>query len=241
MRISILKAGIEGKLTAHNENDKSAIELVKSIIKEKETLIKNKIAKKDGCLEEISKIDPPFEKPVNWEWIHFGDLGMLKKGPFGSDLTKSMFVPKSANSIKVYEQKNAIDKDWKLGTYYITKEYYDEKMNVYKVSPGDIIVSCAGTIGETYVVPDEAEIGIINQALMRMKITNQINQKYFLYYFDFILKNSANKESKGTAIKNIPPFDVLKNMLVAIPPLEEQNRIVEKLDLLNNQIGQLCH
>ena len=50
---------------------------------------------------------PPFGIPKSWAWVKLGDLGEYKKGPFGSSLTKSMFVPKSENSIKVYEQKNA--------------------------------------------------------------------------------------------------------------------------------------
>ena len=239
LKLSVLKSGIEGSLTKHDTNDLSAKALVKDIIKEKEKAVKDGLGKKDNCLLEISSIEEPFKKPDNWEWIRFGDLGFLKKGPFGSDLTKGMFVEKSSNSVKVYEQQNAIKKNWTLGTYYIKKDYYDEKMYVYKVEPGDIIVSCAGTIGETYIVPDEAELGIINQALMRMKITKKINHNYFLLYFDFILKNSAKKESNGTAIKNIPPFDVLKNMLVAIPPFDEQNRIVETVNRIYSDIDSM--
>ena len=51
-----------------------------------------------------------------------------------------------------------------------------------------------------------------------------------MLYFDFILKEEAYKESKGTAIKNIPPFDVLKNFYIPIPPIEEQQRILEEVD-----------
>ncbi len=239
LRMSVLKMAVEGNLTKHNLNDLSAKALVRDIIKEKENAIKTGSGKKDNCLVDITTLEKPFEKPDNWEWIHFGDLGFLKKGPFGSDLTKSMFVEKGPNAIKVYEQQNAIKKNWTLGSYFIRKSYYDEKMYVYKVEPGDIIVSCAGTIGETYIVPDEAELGIINQALMRMKITKKINHDYFLLYFDFILKNSAKKESNGTAIKNIPPFDVLKNMLVAMPPLDEQNRIVETVNRIYSEIDSM--
>ena len=68
-----------------------------------------------------SDFNPPFEIPNSWAWVKLGDLGEYKKGPFGSSLTKSMFVPKSENSIKVYEQKNAIQKNFELGDYFITK------------------------------------------------------------------------------------------------------------------------
>ena len=145
-----------------------------------------------------------------------------------------MFVPKSDNSVKVYEQKNAIQKDWHLGDYFITKEYYLDQMQSFEVGGGDIIVSCAGTIGETYVLPNDAEEGIINQALMRIRLSQFVDVDYYLMYFDAILKGAANDEGKGTAIKNIPPFDILKNMLFALPPYEEQKRIVSRVKELIN-------
>ena len=109
-------------------------------------------------------------------------------------------------------------------------------MKGFEVFPGDIIVSCAGTIGETYVMPDKFEQGIINQALMRMKIFEPLYIPYFLTFFDFVLKKNARSGSKGSAIKNIPPFEILKNYLAPIPPLAEQRRIVAKLE----EILPLC-
>ena len=189
----------------------------------------------ERCIDD----ELPFEVPDSWELIRLNDVGIYRKGPFGSSLTKSMFVPKGANSIKVYEQKNAIQKDASLGEYYITKEYYEEKMQSFTVQPGDIIVSCAGTIGETYVLPNDIEVGIINQALMRMSIYAPIDIDYFLLYFDYVLKESARNSSKGSAIKNIPPFAIFKQMLLPLPPVAEQRRIVESVNFINSIIESL--
>jgi len=172
----------------------------------------------------------PYELPANWKWVRFGELGLFKKGPFGSALTKAMFVPKTEDTVKVYEQQHAIQKNSELGTYYITKEYFAEKMSGFEVLPGDIIVSCAGTIGETYILPNEIEQGIINQALMRVSLVPSVNKRFFQYYFDANLKKTAQEESNGSAIKNIPPFDVMKNWYFPLPPYNEQLRIVEKID-----------
>ena len=101
--------------------------------------------------------------PDGWAWARLGALAHYKKGPFGSSITKAMFVPDSKDAIKVYEQKNAINKNDTLGNYFVTKEKYEE-LKGFEVFPGDIIVSCAGTIGETFVMPNSMRKGIINQA-----------------------------------------------------------------------------
>ena len=140
-----------------------------------------------------------------------------------------MFVSKGDDTYKVYEQKNAIQNDCTLGTYYISKEKY-ESLSGFAIQPFDIIVSCAGTIGETYVLPRNIQKGIINQALMLIRLYYRDIEQFYLLYFDFILKEEAKNSSKGTAIKNIPPFDVLKNFYIPIPPLKEQIRILDEIN-----------
>lgn len=190
----------------------------------------------DGTIKCIDE-EIPFDIPITWEWVRLNELALYRKGPFGSSLTKFMFVPKSDNTIKVYEQKNAIQKDYTLGEYYITEEKF-KTMTSFIVKPFDIIVSCAGTIGETYVLPSNAPIGIINQALMRITLFDMNICNFYLLYFDYILKKQAQLLSAGSAIKNIPPFEILKNMLMPIPPLSEQEKIVNKIEVLNGLIDK---
>ena len=136
-----------------------------------------------------------------------------------------MFVPDSPSAYKVYEQKNAIQKDHTLGSYFIDEEKYRE-LSGFKVEPNDIIVSCAGTIGETYIMPNDIREGIINQALMLIRLHLKDIQDFYLLYFDFILKAEAAKESKGTAIKNIPP-------------LAEQGRILEEVNKMMSFVDSI--
>lgn len=232
MKKALLQYAIQGKLVEQRPEEGTGEELFAQIQAEKQRLIQAGKIKKEKPLPEITEDEKPFDIPENWKWVRFGDLGSYKKGPFGSALTKSMFVQKSNKAIKVYEQKNAIQRNAHIGDYYITKEYFETKMEGFEVLPGDIIVSCAGTIGETYVLPDDMEQGIINQALMRMRIFSPIFIPYFLAFFDVVLKQNARASSKGSAIKNIPPFEILKNYLVPLPPLAEQKRTVEKLEQL---------
>ena len=247
LKNSILQWAIQGKLVPQDPNDEPASVLLERIRAEKAKLVKEKKIKKDKnesiiyrgddnsyyekfiATGEVKCIDEeiPFEIPKGWSVCRLNDLAVYRKGPFGSSLTKSMFVPKSDTSIKVYEQKNAIQKNYELGEYYISKAKY-EMMQSFIVEPSDIIVSCAGTIGETYQLPSTAPIGIINQALMRVKLYNLEIAKYWEMYFRYILLNEAEMKGAGSAIKNIPPFEYLKAIIVTIPPMAEQKRIIDR-------------
>lgn len=238
IREAIIQAALEGKITETLSSDTSPSESIKQFQKQKEILLKKKNMKDRNKFDPIKEEELPFEIPNTWQWIRINDIGIYKKGPFGSALTKGIFVPKSKDAIKVYEQKNAIQKNWKLGDYYIKRDYYETKMSGFSVEAGDIIVSCAGTIGETYIMPEDIETGIINQALMRMNIVPSLNVEYFLMVFDHILKEEAKKNSGGTAIKNIPPFEVFKAMPIPLPPVEEQARIVARVDELMAKIDE---
>lgn len=257
LKKSILQEAVQGKLVPQDLSDEPAEALLERIRVEKQRLIKEGKVKKDkresvifrrdnshyekrGSEEVCIDDEIPFEVPPSWALIRLDDIGIYRKGPFGSSLTKSMFVPKGADTVKVYEQKNAIQKDHTLGTYYITRQYYESKMRSFTVEPGDILVSCAGTIGETYVLPEQIELGIINQALMRMTIFAPIDLDYFLLYFDYVLKQTAKESSKGSAIKNIPPFEIFKKLILPLPPLEEQKRIVAKVRELESLCNSLC-
>ena len=256
LKNSILQWAIQGKLVPQDPNDEPASVLLEKIRQEKERSVKEKKIKRDKNASIIYRgednsyyekfadgkvvcIDDeiPYNVPLGWTWCRLNELGTYRKGPFGSSLTKSMFVPKSEHAVKVYEQKNAIQKDYRLGEYYISEKKFME-MQSFVTKPSDIIVSCAGTIGETYLLPKEAPVGIINQALMRVELYNLDIADYWQLFFAYILLIENKMKGAGSAIKNIPPFEYLKAILVPIPPLKEQKRIIEKFNELIKLICQ---
>ena len=186
------------------------------------------------CIED----EIPFDLPDGWQWARLGCLAQYKKGPFGSSITKAMFVPDTPDAVKIYEQRNAINKDATLGSYFISAEKY-ETLKGFEVFPNDIIVSCAGTIGETYVLPTGMRKGIINQALMKISLYDLGIIDFYLMYFDFQLKSAAQEQGHGIALKNIPPFDVLKRYLVPIPPIQEQQRIIATVNDLLSKVDSI--
>ena len=242
LKNALLQEAVQGKLVPQIASEGNARDLLEEIRRERlshgldfaNAKSGKRKSKKETALAgsnpcDITEDEIPFDIPDNWCWCHLGELGLYRKGPFGSSLTKSMFVPKSNDSIKVYEQKNAIQKDYTLGEYYISKNKF-ETMQSFIVEPSDIIVSCAGTIGEVYKLPSVAPKGIINQALMRVKLFNDNLSSFWMMYFDYVLKKEASKQGAGTAIKNIPPFEILKAYPFPLPPLAEQKRIVATIE-----------
>lgn len=205
-------------------------EYKKSIITEAVTKgLDPDVEMKDSGIEWIGMI------PKNWSVTRMQEIGTYKKGPFGSAITKNMFVEKDDNTYKVYEQKNAIYKNVELGYYYIPFSIY-KRLKEFAIIPQDIIVSCAGTIGECYIMPNNMEKGIINQALMRIRLKENINKNYFIYVFDIVLTYANLKYSNGSAMKNIPPFSVLKKLGIPLPSVQEQEKIANYLDDFCNEI-----
>ena len=179
---------------------------------------------KDSGVEWIGQI------PEKWSISKMYLIADYKKGPFGSAITKNMFIdPTEEKAYKVYEQKNAIKKSADIGYYYISEEKF-LSLKEFSIKPKDIIVSCAGTIGECFLLPEKCEEGIINQALMRIRLSKNIVSQYFLYLFSNSLDYLSEKYSNGSAIKNIPPFIILKKAKIPFPPLPEQQAIADYLD-----------
>ena len=240
------------QLKLHVPTSKEEQQKIASLFTELDNLIQSAQKELDGYRElkqgMLQKMFPKKGKKVpeirfpeftgDWEEKTFNDIAVYKKGPFGSALKKKIFVPKSNNTVKVYEQQNAISKDWRLERYFVTDEYFQANMKSFSVSGGDIIVSCAGTIGEIYELPNDAEEGIINQALMRVRIKKSvINSMVFKCVFDKMISSEGIKISNGSALKNIPPFADMKKQPVLLPSLPEQEKIGKYFSSLDNLIA----
>lgn len=245
LRKAILSLAMQGKLVPQDPSDQPASELLKEIQAEKQKLIKEGKIKKQKPIPPIKPEETKYEIPENWVWARLDNLvglhdGSVRRGPFGSAITKSMFVPKGPDTYKIYEQKNAIKKDASLGEYDITQEHY-EKLSNFTVESGDIIISCAGTIGETYILPENIDKGIINQALLKININNMVmTDMFFLKIFESLTKKQVNEQAMGSAMKNMVSLNHLRsNVLFPLPPLAEQKRIVGKIDQLMAMCDEL--
>lgn len=179
--------------------------------------------------------------PVDWISYNIADLVQssgLIRGPFGGTLKKEFFV---RNGFKVYEQKNAIYQSVELGNYYIDDNKFKE-LKRFEIYPNDFILSCSGTIGRIYKIPTSFERGIINQALLIIRLDeNKINHTYF--YYQFISDSIQNKvidDTQGGAMKNLVGMAEFKKAKIPLPPtLNEQCAIAEALSSIDELINRV--
>jgi len=179
------------------------------------------------------------EIPEHWEIKSLRYLikkNGIVRGPFGSSLRIEFFIN---DGYKVYEQKNAIYKDIELGDYYIDEQKFLE-LKRFSLNHGDIIMSCSGTIGKMFRVPQNFKEGIINQALMKISLSKIINSDFFIMVFESIpYQNAIIDNSQGGAITNIVGVHIFKSIKILLPPLSEQLEIVSFLNKETSKIDTL--
>ena len=161
-------------------------------------------------------------------------------GPFGSSLKNECFVDKKNAYCMVYEQKHAIQKTLAGKNRFVDRNKYQE-LKRFTVKPGDIIVSCRGTIGETFIIPENAPLGIMHPSIMKIRLKSNV---YNIEYFNLLLKSrleAYNKSANGSGVKMAISATELGKDLFPIPPMDEQQKIsriffmVEHLILLRKQ------
>ena len=161
-------------------------------------------------------------------------------GPFGSSLKNECFVDERNAYCMVYEQKHAIQKTLAGKNRFVDRNKYQE-LKRFTVKPGDIIVSCRGTIGETFIIPENAPLGIMHPSIMKIRLKPNV---YNIEYFNLLLKSrleAYNKSANGSGVKMAISATELGKDLFPIPPMDEQQKIsriffmVEHLMLLRKQ------
>lgn len=165
-------------------------------------------------------------RQVTMDEIADGKEG-LRRGPFGSAIKKAFFVE---SGYKVYEQGNAINDDCKRGHYYITEEKYNE-LSSFHLKPGDFIVSCSGTIGKMAQLPVDAEAGVINQALMRIRLKPDVIDPY---YFMLQFRSEVFQRkiiARGSGMGNLAGIKEFKMATMLVPEsYEKQKDIVADVE-----------
>ena len=173
-----------------------------------------------------------FGEEEKWQKATLKDIcSSIIRGPFGSALKKDFFVPKSSDTYKVYEQKHAIQKNATIGAYYITKEKFEE-LKRFEVFPEDIIMSCSGTIGELFVIPLDAEKGVMNQALLKFHLNELATIPYFLFVMEYV---KSKMTVQGCGLQNIGSVKEICKIDFPLPPLALQQSFAAQIEAIEQQ------
>lgn len=246
LRQAILQEAIEGKLTAdwRKENpvrkgdpDYDAQALLEKIQAEKEKLIKEGKIKKQKPLTPIKAEEVPFELPKGWVWRRFQDITtLITDGKHGDcqDQQNSGFFFLSAKDI----QNEKLVYDF---ARQINKQEFDEVHRRTNLLPGDIcMVNTGATVGKLAIAPnDEKTLNTTFQkSVAVIKLLQHLTlNRYIKIFLNFDIKELM-KKSWGSAINNLLLGD-LKAKLIPLPPLAEQQAIIDRVEKLLCMLDKL--
>jgi len=215
MKASLLQAAMEGKLTRQKAEDGDAKDLLLSIREEKGKLVKEKKKKKEKPLAPITDEEIPFDIPENWVWCRLGDCIKLLSG---QDLTPDKYNASGKGTIYITGASN-------IENGRITVNRWTEFPRAI-AHKGELLITCKGTIGEMCFLNID-KVHIARQIMSIKEILVDIKYVHiFLLNYVNTLKGNAKSMIPGIERKNV------LNALFPLPPLSEQQRIVEKLDQL---------
>ena len=189
----------------------------------------------------------PAYKPSGVEWL--GDVPAhweisalrrklraydgIKIGPFGSQLKLEQMSP---SGYKVYGQANVIARDFAHGTKFVGQEKFNE-LSACVVLPGDLLVTMMGTSGRCAYVPDDAVMGIMDSHLLRLRTNGNLDVKFASLLIDEspYVKDQIATAGKGSIMHGLNS-SIVKDLVLALPPLPEQTAMVRFLDHAGRRI-----
>ena len=248
LKNSILQWAIQGKLVPQDPNDEPASVLLDKIRQEKERLIKEKKIKRDKnasiiyrgednsyyekllATGEVKCIDEeiPFEIPNGWEWTRIGNIFNHTSGKQQSSSNKGGGTPqKFITTSNLYWGHFILDN-------VKVMNFTDEEIKTCSATKGDLLVCEGGAgYGRSAIWNEDYDICLQNHVHRLRPCVSGICE--YVYYFIYLLKESNNLASVGTAMPGLSA-NRLKGLLLPFPPLSEQRRIVAKLAELLPQI-----
>ena len=227
MKKSILQMAMQGKLVEQRPEEGTADELYEKIVAEKAQLIKDGKIRADKRIVDrmIKEEDIPFEIPENWKWVYLGTI--LNKLTDGTHKT-----PKYAMSgVKFVSVKDMSSGILCLdNAKFITQEEHEELYARCNPERGDILLSKIGTTGVPAIVDTDEKFSLFVSVAL-LKINSKFLYNKYLYYMIYspLVQKQANVNTRGVGNKNWV-LDAIADTVVPLPPIEEQKRIVAKIE-----------
>lgn len=235
LKQSVLQYAMEGKLVKQDPSDEPASELIKKIENEKAELIKEGKIKKSKKLPAITDEEKPFDIPDSWEWVRLGQIGIVTSGGTPRKAEKSYWddanIPWITPAVMSKAQNNIIFDNDNVGK--INQKGLSNS-SAQLISANSIVVSSRAPIGYINIVPFAYTT---NQGCKSISTYAKVDNKYVYYAIKFSVPDMY-KRASGTTFKEISGTR-FGETVIPLPPLEEQKRIITKVEKLQSSIGEL--
>ena len=226
LKASILQYAMEGKLVKQNPNEEPASELLKKIENEKAKLVKEGNINKSKKLPKITDDEKYFDVPDNWEWVRLGDI-------YNFVDYRGKTPHKISSGIRLITAKNVRNGYIKLDPEeFISAEEYKERSTRGFIHKNDIFITTEAPMGLVAVNDFNEPIATAQRLITLQKYFEKQNNSFFAFQMQSpFFQEELRQSSTGTTVKGIKASN-LKQILVLLPPLEEQKRIVAKIEKL---------
>ena len=235
LKASILQYAMEGKLVKQDPNDEPASELLKKIENEKAKLVKEGKINKERAVRPVKEEEKDGVLPTGWTYTRFQNISL-----FTTDYVANGSFKTLREHTHKYKEKNYalfvrtmdLSANFKSNLTYIDKDSYDF-LSKSKLFGGELILpNIGGSIGKAFLMPNlNMPMSLAPNSIM-VKFTEQVMNKYFSYFIQSPMGKSLLLNNKGgTATPKFSKTE-LRNMVLKLPPLEEQKRIVAKIEKL---------
>ena len=232
LKKSILQLAIQGKLVPQDENDEPAEVLYAKIQAEKQKLIKEGKIKKDKPLPPITEDEIPFPIPPTWKWVRWGELSESIQYGYNAPAKKNGRI--KMLRISDIQQNNVV---WDTVPYCDIEE---KDIETYLLKANDLLFArTGGTVGKSFLVEKVDEDIIYAGYLIRTRYSRLLCPQYLKYFMESDLYwGQLRNGTIATAQPNCNG-QTLSKMLLPLPPLEEQHRIVAKVEELLQQCNKM--
>ena len=224
LRELILELAVRGKLVPQDPNDEPASELLKRIAAEKAELVKQGKIKKQKLLPEISEDEKPFELPAGWEWVRLGTIGEIVGGGTPKSDNPQYWAKEGIKWLTPADLYGLKGKYISSGARDITTDGLSNS-SARLMPEGTVLFSSRAPIG--YVAISNAELSTNQGFKSCVPYIKKLSD--YIYYYLLSAAKKIDEKASGTTFKEVSGAIVSK-ILMPLPPLEEQSRIVKTVD-----------
>ena len=227
LKNSILQLAIQGKLVEQRPEEGTAEELYQQIQEEKQALIKAGKIKKEKTLPEITEDEKPFDIPESWKWVRLRDIcTKIVDGDHNPPAGTTEITPYWMLSAQNINNDRLSNLDQ---VRYLRKDVFLQENERTKVEPGNIFFTIVATLGRSCVYEGGHNICFQRSVSVLSTLIFNYYLKYALdsgYIQQFMVANATGTAQKGFYLNQV------EKLLIALPPLAEQKRIVKKIEEL---------